>query len=313
MPQAKGLLFLSHSSEDKELSSQFGHLVRQISLGQIDVWFSSDGRPTGGFRPGDSWFQKIREKMQSSSQIITLITPNSIFSEWVVFESGFGAASADNEKLAVITHGITSIADIPEPLKHRHAYRIDNTEGLFEFCTKLFVLYDVQFNEILFSTYSDTFFKAVATIVAAKRTTEIETLATGNIKTETIDRSVIEHFDRRFFELTSQLSVKSRYITYTIRVRSGFDQSVHRIEIFDDTTVQDVLNEIYEGIHEHVGVWKYLEEWILIDTHSGRRVVIREIASKVMASAVFKPGSDWTVKKLNRPYKPSDSRPEEIL
>src|SRR3954470_11892313 len=107
MPQAKGLLFLSHSSEDKELSSQFGHLVRQISLGQIDLWFSSDGRPTGGLRPGDSWFQKIREKMQSSSQIISLVTPNSLTSEWVVFESGFGAGSAEENKLAVITYGIT--------------------------------------------------------------------------------------------------------------------------------------------------------------------------------------------------------------
>lgn len=251
--------------------------------------------------------------MQSSSQMITLITPNSIFSEWVVFELGFGAGSADTEKLAVITHGITSMADIPEPLKHRHAYRIDNTEGLFEFCTKLFALYDVQFNEILFSTYSDTFFKAVATITAAKIATEIETLASGNTKTETIDRSVIEHFDRRFFELTSQLSVKSKYITYTIRVRSGFDQSLHRIEIFDDMTVQEVLNEVYEIIHDHVGAWKYLEEWILIDNHSGRRVVIREISSNVLASAVFKPGSDWTAKKLNSPYKPSDSEPEALL
>src|SRR4051812_1618154 len=135
----RGTFFVSHSSKDKQLTTRFGMLLRSISLDQIEPWFSSDSGYAGGFQPGDMWFEKIREKMSSSSAIIALLTERSISSRWVFFESGFGAAVAD-KKLILVTHGIASMANIPEPLSRWQAFRIDKLEGLREFCEKLLAI-----------------------------------------------------------------------------------------------------------------------------------------------------------------------------
>src|SRR5262245_38194954 len=97
MPQQRGTFFVSHSSKDKTLTTHFGRLLRNISLNLIAPWFSSDTDHAGGIHPGDMWFEKVREKMNSSSAIIALITQSSISSRWVFFESGFGAAIADKK------------------------------------------------------------------------------------------------------------------------------------------------------------------------------------------------------------------------
>ena len=73
MSQLRGTFFVSHSSKDKMLTTHFSRLLRSISLNLIEPWFSSDSDHAGGIHPGDTWFEKIREKMNSSSAIIALI------------------------------------------------------------------------------------------------------------------------------------------------------------------------------------------------------------------------------------------------
>jgi hypothetical protein len=303
MPEPRGLLFLSHSSQDKILADQFGKFLRSVSLGQIAIWFSSDAGHSGGIQPGDLWFDKIREKMHSSTAIITLLTPNSVSSKWIFFESG-AVMTLSDRKLIVITHNIASMADIPPPLTFWQAHRIDRTDDLREFCEKLFDLYEVQFESLLFNSYSKAFLKSTTKAV---KELSAESAPDGN--DITVSR-LIKHFDKRFFELTSSLQIKSTYLSYNIVIMSDFDNRTYVVEITERMMVQDVLDEVYECLQSFVEPHKYLDQWILIHGETNLRVVIREFASGIAGTALFKPDSRWVAKKLDAPYSGTDYDPE---
>jgi hypothetical protein len=305
MPSTRGALFLSHSSDDKELTAQFGQFLRNLSLSQIDIWFSSDSDNTGGLHPGDIWFEKIRQKMESSTSIMALLTPNSILSKWVLFESGIGAA-INNKKLMVVTYGVKSLADIPGPLAFWQAYRVDKEDSLREFCVKLFGSYDIQFNEILFNNYCRAFLEATKVTKIVTKTEENESPKSN----ADIEARLIEHFDRRFFEIASALDVRSQYLSYRIIVTNGFSGDNFEIEIRESMSIQDVLDEIYGEISSFVKAFRYLEQWILVHKKTKSKLVVREIQHQIPAHVLFKPGSLWIVEKLSAPYSPADSKPE---
>jgi hypothetical protein len=306
MPRPRNTLFLSHSSKDKELATRFAQLLRSISLSQLEIWFSSDGSYAGGLRPGDRWFDEIKEKMAQSSAIVALITENSADSPWVLFESGIGAATQE-KKLIVVTHGINTPSKIPSPLLHWQTFRIDKIDDLKEFCGKILETFDIALDEVLFSAYSRRFLQQ-----------------TGEPKTPIVHedpqqaehalhlKPIIEHFDRRFFELTSKMDTRSNYLAYEISLSNAFDEARYEIEITESMTVQNVLDEIYGLISEHVGVWTYLEKWVLVHDRTDLRLIIREVGDAISATSVFKPQSHWIIAKLERPYTPKDSDPDRF-
>jgi hypothetical protein len=113
-----------------------------------------------------------------------------------------------------------------------------------------------------------------------------------------------------FFELTSQLNVKSPYINYTFVIESSFDKKRYHAEVSDGQSVQDVLDEVWQLVSAHVDAYTYLEKWVLVHEKTNLKLIIREIAHSVPATAIFAPGSKWIAKKLASPYKPKDSSPE---
>jgi len=82
--------------------------------------------------------------------------------------------------------------------------------------------------------------------------------------------------------------------------------STQFIEIASNTTVQDVLDNIYFMLNGEVGARKYLEQWVLRDLGTREHLVIREIQDRIPASAIFMPGSKWEVVKLPTPYTATD-------
>jgi TIR domain len=291
--------FVSHSSLDKDLVSQFGLLLRKITLNQIQPWFSSDAEHAGGLQPGELWFDRIKERMAASSSVIAVVTRNSVISPWVFFESGFGVAVSD-KKLILVTHGIASMAEIPEPLSRWQAFRIDKPEGLREFCEKLLGIYDISFDEVLFDAHSRNFISD---------TSKSEKLSQNDLpqKQDKTNQALLDHFDRRFFELTSQLRIDSPYINYTIDVENGFDQTSCAIEIAKGTSVEDVLDAVWSSISSHVYAYTYMEKWILVESTTNLKLVVREVQHLIPASEIFKPGSVWTAVGLQAPYSPLES------
>jgi len=84
-------IFLSHTYEERKLADAFRLLVESVSNDQIDVWYSSDPRPTGGTDLGN-WRQQIHKELDKAKQIIAIITPESNDRPWIAYETGFSNA-----------------------------------------------------------------------------------------------------------------------------------------------------------------------------------------------------------------------------
>ena len=93
VPTDHPVVFISHRHEDAELAKAWQQLLRGISLGQIDPWYSSDERAGGGMQPGE-WFDQLRECLRQANSILVIVTPGVVEGSWVIFESGYAVGSS---------------------------------------------------------------------------------------------------------------------------------------------------------------------------------------------------------------------------
>lgn len=93
-------VFISHAHEDKALAKAWQTLIRTLTLGQVDPWYSSDERAGKGIVSGE-WREKIRQKMAESDIILVLLTPGSNERPWVVWESGY--AEGQQKEIVPVT------------------------------------------------------------------------------------------------------------------------------------------------------------------------------------------------------------------
>ena len=116
-------VLVSHSTKDSAIANSLSELILKCSLRQIIPWYSSDKTGNGGIGAGERWFEKVRSELKESKSVIVVVTPNSVTSSWVHFESGFGAATGDLEIIPVV-YGLSDFSQVPDPLPHWQMYRI---------------------------------------------------------------------------------------------------------------------------------------------------------------------------------------------
>lgn len=85
-------VFISHIEEEEGIAQAFKALIENLSDNNIEAWFSSDKKHTGGMALGD-WREKIVSEIDKSSIIIAIVTPASNGRTWVAWESGYAQAS----------------------------------------------------------------------------------------------------------------------------------------------------------------------------------------------------------------------------
>ncbi len=86
---ANPLVFISHDSRDSDLAQAFDHLLTDASGGVIQTFRSSDQTGRAGIDYGVDWFSKITQTLQDASDVVALLTPNSVGRPWILFEAGF--------------------------------------------------------------------------------------------------------------------------------------------------------------------------------------------------------------------------------
>jgi hypothetical protein len=136
-------------------------------------------------------------------------------------------------------------------------------------------------------------------------------------KEPTVGEAIVtikEHIDKRLVALLSTSSTSAGSQTSGQRYNVAVDLNLERkgkstqfVEIGDETTVQDVFDHIFYMLEGGVKPYKYLEQWLLRDKATGERLIIREIQSRVHASAIFTIGSKWDVVRLSKPYTADDA------
>ena len=81
-------VFISHDSRDARLAEAFARLLKSVSAGMIEPFYSSDRSPAGGIDFGTEWYEALMSKLDAASDVLCLLTENSYQKPWILFEAG---------------------------------------------------------------------------------------------------------------------------------------------------------------------------------------------------------------------------------
>ena len=87
MNMDKKIVFISHSTEEKELAIKTKELIEESFHGMIEVFVSSDEH---SISLGQKWLDNITESLKTCAVEIILCSPKSIKLPWINFEAGAG-------------------------------------------------------------------------------------------------------------------------------------------------------------------------------------------------------------------------------
>lgn len=121
----KPIVFLSHSSRDKKGLSRLREMLIEKTGGTIDFFLSSDGQ---SIKVGRNWVHKVEEALKKAKIMFVFVTPNSIGSSWMLFESGFAYCKG----IRVIPTGFlgVDITTLSPPLSLLEGFNIRSSDSL---------------------------------------------------------------------------------------------------------------------------------------------------------------------------------------
>jgi len=121
----KPTVFFSHSSRDATALSRLKDLFLEKTGGAIEVFLSSDGQ---SIPLGRNWVHKVEQALNSASLMIVFVTPNSVGSHWLYFESGY----AYSKGLRVVPVGFRGVdlTRLPPPLGLLQGFNITSSDTL---------------------------------------------------------------------------------------------------------------------------------------------------------------------------------------
>ncbi|PRY21125.1 TIR domain-containing protein [Spirosoma oryzae] len=299
--------FISHYSKDFNVAEIIANLLQKITLNQIQPWFSSDKRESGGLMPGDIWFSQIIEKISRSKAVVVLLTPNSINRPWLYYESGIAQALPECE-LIPICIGIKG-NDVPAPLNVYQYYQVSDLESLRNFTAKLVSKFGIPFDEDMTKGILERVISNLSEITFEPQKNEKQP------GIEEILNEVKNHFDNRFIELISNNNISrtnsaKRLLMYDVSINIKFNTGTktHVLSVSEDSTFGDITDNIFFLLERRVAPFTYLSEWILVEDSTNIHIVIREVADQIPAKNIFKINNSYSVKFLANPYIATDSQ-----
>ena len=97
----KPLVFISHDTRDAELAEAFSKLLSSVSAGVLKSFRSSDKRGNQGIAYGVEWYPEIMKKLADASDVVALLTHNSINRPWILYEAGVAKGKLDTPLLGI--------------------------------------------------------------------------------------------------------------------------------------------------------------------------------------------------------------------
>ncbi len=251
-------IFFSHSSKDKDALVKLKEMFCKKTGNTIDVFLCSDGQ---SIPLGRNWVHKVQEAMESAKIMVIFVTPNSIISNWLYFETGF----AYSKGIRVVPVGFLGVdlGKMSPPLSLLQGFNISNKDGL----DNLIALSNSEFGHKHDNKFSADEYNELLTGVAGVETTVLDQYL------PLVDRIHIFHtkpygrFDDQesmFDEIEKVLREEKRHFrrtnmaleSYGIKVglRSEWHHDNLRLNIdIDLTSLKEVLPlavRIYEVIAE---------------------------------------------------------------
>lgn len=140
-------MFISHSQRDKEVASMFQKVFEEFGeywMPQTDVEvflssnFSTDQRKT------DQWKANFEKNIEDSSVFVVLVSPKSLNSRWVQYETGYVSAKnasreiSGEKKIDIYQIGIEGVAPESCLLNDTYMQSIEGYESIIKLCTTIF-------------------------------------------------------------------------------------------------------------------------------------------------------------------------------
>jgi hypothetical protein len=97
----KSLIFISHDTRDAGIAEAFSALLKSVSAGVLKSFRSSDKKGNQGIEFGVEWYPEIMKKLELASDVVCLLTPNSVNRPWILYEAGVAKG-----KLETPVHGV---------------------------------------------------------------------------------------------------------------------------------------------------------------------------------------------------------------
>ncbi len=97
----KPLVFISHDTRDAELAEAFSTLLKAVSAGVLKSFRSSDKKGSQGIEYGLEWYPEIIKNIQEASDVVCLLTPNSVNRPWILFEAGMAKGKLNTPILGI--------------------------------------------------------------------------------------------------------------------------------------------------------------------------------------------------------------------
>lgn len=99
--KSNSLIFISHDTRDASIAEEFSALLKSVSAGVLKSFRSSDKKGNQGIEFGVEWYPEIMKKLEVASDVVCLLTPNSVNRPWILYEAGVAKG-----KLETPVHGV---------------------------------------------------------------------------------------------------------------------------------------------------------------------------------------------------------------
>ena len=121
----KPTVFSSHSSLDKDRIKPIKDHILEKTGNSIQIFMSSDG---ASIPFGKNWLKEIELALTECKLMFVWLTPNSVKSNWIYFESGY-AYSRDIKVVPIGFDGI-KLEELPAPLNLLQGFNINSSSSL---------------------------------------------------------------------------------------------------------------------------------------------------------------------------------------
>jgi len=99
--RGRSLVFISHDSRDADLAEAFANLLSDVSGGTLKSFRSSDKKGSSGIEFGTEWYKAIMSQLGNATDVVALLTHNSIDRPWILYEAGVAKGKLDTNVLGV--------------------------------------------------------------------------------------------------------------------------------------------------------------------------------------------------------------------
>lgn len=154
-------VLISHAHDEKALAEAWKKLLKTVSLGSIEVWFSSDVNPGGGVDVGVEWREKIYQKLEDSKFVIAIQTPTSVGRPWIMWECGVASGIEKERGLIPIVFSMGR-GELASPLSSYQVYQGENKQQVQELCNRLVKATGLDWSEVVFDMAFDVYHDAIS-------------------------------------------------------------------------------------------------------------------------------------------------------